>query len=132
MFSQAENFAIPNGQFFNVQGNYYLNHHTPGLYPITSTSNSETKNLVQPAGTCSHSILHKIWMTTSVPQGYYQGITFCPTSTSTFTGRTDTLEILNNFFFDSEKTQKAFLLFGLGGAGKTQVALEFRKRFRQK
>ncbi|KAJ3890541.1 P-loop containing nucleoside triphosphate hydrolase protein, partial [Lentinula edodes] len=55
----------------------------------------------------------------------------CPTSTSTFTGRTDTLESLNNFFFDSEKTQKAFLLFGLGGAGKTQVALEFRKRFRQ-
>ncbi|KAH7869828.1 P-loop containing nucleoside triphosphate hydrolase protein, partial [Lentinula edodes] len=64
-------------------------------------------------------------------------MTHCPTSTSKFTGREDILATLDLFFNsslpnNSRGTQKCFLLYGLGGAGKTQVALEFQRRFKER
>ncbi|GAW00948.1 Nephrocystin- partial [Lentinula edodes] len=106
MFSQAHDFTIPHGQFINIQGDqnhYYV---------------AESQTVAQQAG-------------------YYQGMTHCPTSTSKFTGREDILATLDLFFNsslpnNSRGIQKCFLLYGLGGAGKTQVALEFQRRFKER
>ncbi|KAJ3970663.1 hypothetical protein EV361DRAFT_1034273 [Lentinula raphanica] len=78
-------------------------------------------------------------------------MTQCPTSVPTFTGRKEALKTLRKFFFEEETvsshpggsededqlasqqgSMKTFLLYGLGGAGKTQLALEFKKKFKQK
>ena len=56
----------------------------------------------------------------------------CPSPTSLFTGRKDILEQLHKCFpisptsVESAK-QRRFVLYGLGGGGKTQVALKFIK-----
>jgi hypothetical protein len=52
--------------------------------------------------------------------------------TSVFTGREDILKHLDGYFSldgpDKEK-QHIFVLYGLGGAGKTQIALKFVDMF---
>ncbi|KAE9397804.1 hypothetical protein BT96DRAFT_1020591 [Gymnopus androsaceus JB14] len=68
--------------------------------------------------------------TTVVPSGYVEGMTHCPTSTAFFTGRDDALQNLATFFSVNESRRSIFLLHGLGGAGKTQCALEFIRRFK--
>jgi hypothetical protein len=60
----------------------------------------------------------------------------CRPPTSRFTGRVDILSQLEGYFFPdqtsiAEKEQHIFVLYGLGGAGKTQIALTFIKRFEQ-
>ena len=42
-----------------------------------------------------------------------------------FTGRQDVLGQLHDFFFDGSLKRHVFVLHGLGGAGKTQIALKF-------
>ena len=42
-----------------------------------------------------------------------------------FTGRQDVLGQLHDFFFDDSLKRRVFVLHGLGGAGKTQIALKF-------
>ncbi|KAJ4469884.1 P-loop containing nucleoside triphosphate hydrolase protein [Lentinula aciculospora] len=65
-------------------------------------------------------------------------MTHCPKSTPTFTGRENVLAELTDFFSEAllseetERTEKIFLLYGLGGAGKTQTALEFVRRFKSR
>jgi hypothetical protein len=58
------------------------------------------------------------------------GISFQPTSV--FTGREDILNQLDDYFSlegpDKDK-QHIFVLYGLGGAGKTQIALKFVDMF---
>jgi hypothetical protein len=47
-----------------------------------------------------------------------------------FTGRGEYLEKLRNHFYsqtDSGQHQKRFLLYGMGGVGKTQICLKFVK-----
>jgi NB-ARC domain len=60
----------------------------------------------------------------------------CRLPTSRFTGRVDILSQLEGYFFPdqtsiAEKEQRIFVLYGLGGAGKTQIALTFIKKFDQ-
>ncbi|KAF8603745.1 TPR-like protein, partial [Ceratobasidium sp. AG-I] len=50
----------------------------------------------------------------------------CPPPSHTFTGRGDILERMRSYFFDPPPTERRlFVLCGLGGAGKTQLALKF-------
>ncbi|KAG6881795.1 hypothetical protein C0995_000588, partial [Termitomyces sp. Mi166 len=52
-----------------------------------------------------------------------------------FTGRADVLSQLEKYFVDGPfslelSLQRRFILYGLGGAGKTQIALQFSYKFR--
>ncbi|KAJ7048421.1 P-loop containing nucleoside triphosphate hydrolase protein [Mycena amicta] len=50
----------------------------------------------------------------------------CPPPSEFFQGRKDILQQLDHLFQQTEqKEQKSVLLYGLGGAGKTQIALKF-------
>ncbi|KAF8598148.1 hypothetical protein BDV93DRAFT_526951 [Ceratobasidium sp. AG-I] len=50
----------------------------------------------------------------------------CPPPSHTFTGREDILERMRSYFFDASPAERRlFVLCGLGGAGKTQLALKF-------
>jgi hypothetical protein len=53
-----------------------------------------------------------------------------PRLSSVFTGRTDILQRLDTFFVPSENSvglgkQRVFVLYGLGGVGKSQISLKF-------
>jgi hypothetical protein len=61
----------------------------------------------------------------------------CPPPTSRFTGRADILLQLERWFFPdvqsmTEEEQRIYVLYGLGGAGKTQIALAFIDKFFQR
>lgn len=42
-----------------------------------------------------------------------------------FTGRDSYLQTLHDLFYDTSKSRKSFLLYGIGGIGKTQICLQF-------
>ena len=51
-----------------------------------------------------------------------------PNSSALFTGREDILERLRNHFVpqnEGDRCRKSFLLYGMGGIGKTQICLKF-------
>ena len=52
-------------------------------------------------------------------------INMCPIPTKIFQGREDILQQMQDYFGKIESEQKVFLLYGLGGIGKTQIALKF-------
>jgi len=47
----------------------------------------------------------------------------CPSAL--FTGRDAYLQILKDYFSSNTNNRKSFLLYGLGGIGKTQTCLKF-------
>lgn len=49
----------------------------------------------------------------------------CPPAVHVFTGREDILAQMREYFVGESKKQRVFVLYGLGGAGKTQIALRF-------
>ena len=49
----------------------------------------------------------------------------CPPSVQTFIGRYDILAQMRECFANGSRYQRIFVLYGLGGAGKTQIALKF-------
>ena len=58
-----------------------------------------------------------------------------PGPTKSFTGRIDILNKLSTYFSETTAsvacaTQRVFVLFGMGGAGKTQIALKFVNEYR--
>jgi hypothetical protein len=60
----------------------------------------------------------------------------CPPPTRRFIGRVDILLQLEEYFFPDQgstakEEQLIFVLYGLGGAGKTQIALTFIDKFYQ-
>ncbi|KAF8460529.1 hypothetical protein BDZ91DRAFT_766264 [Kalaharituber pfeilii] len=57
-----------------------------------------------------------------------------PSSSPIFTGREDALNLLEKAFFDREakRKQRRAVLHGLGGAGKTQIALKFCEKHRER
>ncbi|KAJ6547806.1 hypothetical protein DFH09DRAFT_1087554 [Mycena vulgaris] len=54
-----------------------------------------------------------------------QTITKCPPPSRIFHGRRNILDKMHQFFTQDLKNQHIFLLYGLGGAGKTQISLRF-------
>ncbi|KAJ6500313.1 hypothetical protein DFH09DRAFT_327109 [Mycena vulgaris] len=58
-----------------------------------------------------------------------QTITKCPLPSRIFHGRRNILEKMHHFFTQDLDNQHIFLLYGLGGAGKTQSALKFIQEF---
>jgi hypothetical protein len=58
-----------------------------------------------------------------------------PHSSSThFTGRNDVREKLSDslIFYQTSKSQQIFVLYGLGGSGKTQISLKFAEDSRDR
>ena len=58
-----------------------------------------------------------------------------PGPSSMFTGRKEALKKLSEYFDESTAsvacaTQRVFVLFGMGGGGKTQIALKFVNEYR--
>jgi hypothetical protein len=51
----------------------------------------------------------------------------CPPPSRIFQGRQNILDKMQDFFSDGTGGQKIYVLYGLGGAGKTQIALKFIK-----
>ncbi|KAJ6580482.1 hypothetical protein DFH09DRAFT_294806 [Mycena vulgaris] len=51
--------------------------------------------------------------------------TDCPSPSRHFHGRTDVLKKMHQYFTKVSGAQQIFLLYGLGGSGKTQTALKF-------
>ncbi|KAJ6603200.1 hypothetical protein DFH09DRAFT_882243, partial [Mycena vulgaris] len=54
-----------------------------------------------------------------------QTMTKCPPPSRIFHGRRNILEKMDQFFTQDLEKQHIYLLHGLGGAGKTQIALKF-------
>ncbi|KAJ6469104.1 P-loop containing nucleoside triphosphate hydrolase protein [Mycena vulgaris] len=54
-----------------------------------------------------------------------QTITKCPPPSRIFHGRRNILDKMHQFFARDFNSQHIFLLYGLGGAGKTQISLKF-------
>ena len=55
-------------------------------------------------------------------------IPLMPNPSNRFTGRTEVIAKLQRHFFnknDSAQERKLFLLYGMGGIGKTQICLKF-------
>ena len=59
------------------------------------------------------------------PAGQQPRLKHCPPPVDAFTGRQDVLEQMQEFFFNGSRKRHVFVLYGLGGAGKTQIALKF-------
>ncbi|KAG9122706.1 hypothetical protein FRC07_000798, partial [Ceratobasidium sp. 392] len=57
-------------------------------------------------------------------------IQLCPPPSPNFTGRGDVLQILLRYFTTPSSTQRSFVLYGLGGSGKTQIARTFVEQYR--
>ncbi|KAF8602162.1 FabD/lysophospholipase-like protein [Ceratobasidium sp. AG-I] len=67
------------------------------------------------------------------PNPRYSRIGCCPSSSQAFTGREDILEQMQDYFFGASPVdRRLFVLCGLGGAGKTQLALKFVQTHRHK
>ena len=56
-------------------------------------------------------------------------IPLMPNPSTRFTGRTEAIAKLKSYFFtnttDAVQKRKLFLLYGMGGIGKTQICLKF-------
>ena len=56
-------------------------------------------------------------------------IPLIPNPSTRFTGRTEVIALLKRHFFtntnDEVQKRKCFLLYGMGGIGKTQICLKF-------
>jgi hypothetical protein len=59
--------------------------------------------------------------------GASQVVNQCPPPSRIFQGRQDILDKMNEFFTADKGKQNIYVLHGLGGAGKTQIALKFIK-----
>ncbi|KAF8602169.1 FabD/lysophospholipase-like protein, partial [Ceratobasidium sp. AG-I] len=68
-------------------------------------------------------------MTSPTPK--HSRIGRCPPPSRVFTGREDILELMRSYFFEASLMERRlFVLCGLGGAGKTQLALKFMQTHR--
>jgi hypothetical protein len=61
----------------------------------------------------------------SLPIGHLKVSKLCPLPVSSFTGRMEILNQMCQYFDSDQKSQKIFVLHGLGGSGKSQLAFKF-------
>ena len=54
-----------------------------------------------------------------------KNLKWCPPPTFVFTGRQDILTTMREYFFNDLGKQRVFVLYGLGGGGKSQIAFKF-------
>ncbi|KAJ6511153.1 hypothetical protein C8R45DRAFT_1162667 [Mycena sanguinolenta] len=70
------------------------------------------------------SVLNAVHTSPAVVQAS-QAINHCPPPSKIFHGRAAILESMHQFFTQDTGKQQIYVLYGLGGAGKTQIALKF-------
>ena len=58
-----------------------------------------------------------------------QLVNHCPPPSRIFHGQRTILDAMHQFFAQDTLKQKIYVLYGLGGAGKTQIALKFIEEF---
>ncbi|KAK7007364.1 P-loop containing nucleoside triphosphate hydrolase protein, partial [Favolaschia claudopus] len=56
----------------------------------------------------------------------------CPLAVPTFTGRQENLQEIHQFFDGDQRTRLVFVLHGLGGSGKSQLAFKFVEEAQEK
>ncbi|KAK7028565.1 FabD/lysophospholipase-like protein [Favolaschia claudopus] len=56
----------------------------------------------------------------------------CPLAVTTFTGRQESLQEIHQFFDGDPRTRLVFVLHGLGGSGKSQLAFKFVEEAQEK
>ncbi|KAJ7106946.1 FabD lysophospholipase-like protein, partial [Mycena epipterygia] len=80
-----------------------------------------TFSIIIPIYFCSY-IAHQ-----SIPLDFSaaESINNCPPPSRIFEGRRAILDGMHQYFFQTTGKQHIYLLYGLGGAGKTQIALKF-------
>ena len=61
----------------------------------------------------------------SQPFGHLKMPKICPLPVKSFIGRKEILDKMHQCFSSSHKSQHVFVLHGLGGAGKSQLAFKF-------
>jgi hypothetical protein len=61
----------------------------------------------------------------SQPIGHLKMPKTCPLPVKSFTGRKEILDKIHQYFNSGHKSQHVFVLHGLGGAGKSQLAFKF-------
>ncbi|KAF7357131.1 FabD/lysophospholipase-like protein [Mycena sanguinolenta] len=64
-------------------------------------------------------------LSAAIAQASQVYLNHCPPASSIFRGRQAILEVLHQFFAQGTQKQKIYVLYGLGGIGKTQIALKF-------
>ncbi|KAJ7200488.1 hypothetical protein B0H12DRAFT_1225993 [Mycena haematopus] len=75
-------------------------------------------------GTGKGSIVHQHFPSPPVVQAS-QVLNHCSPPSRIFHGRRTILDVMHQFFAQDTQKQKIYVLYGLGGAGKTQIALKF-------
>ncbi|KAH7339766.1 acyl transferase/acyl hydrolase/lysophospholipase, partial [Rhizoctonia solani] len=66
------------------------------------------------------------------PTDIFKTFRSCPLPSATFVGQEDALAQMSQCIFDGTGERHVFVLHGLGGAGKTQLALKFAQMHRSK
>jgi len=59
------------------------------------------------------------------PIGHLKMPKICPLPVKSFIGRKEILDRMHQYFNSGHKSQHVFVLHGLGGAGKSQLAFKF-------
>jgi len=59
------------------------------------------------------------------PIGHLKMSKICPLPVKSFIGRREILDKMYQYFNSGHKSQHVFVLYGLGGAGKSQLAFKF-------
>ena len=123
-FKHATSASIHNSAFYDIRG--HLNQFNIGQ--IVQISNTGT--------THSPSCLINFFLLTPLQDGVLvqkpSPLKNCHNPTNLFTGRNDVLLQLHKCFTPSPTSvesaqQRRFVLYGLGGGGKTQIAFKFVK-----
>ena len=52
-------------------------------------------------------------------------VKICPLPVKSFIGRKEILDKMSQYFYSGHKAQHVFVLHGLGGSGKSQLAFKF-------